>query len=53
MIKCETCNYYYDDGKIEWCAYFNEEIATIIIKSMCSWIEDENKKRDQGRNKSI
>ena len=44
MIKCINCNYFYTDGKIEWCSYFNEEISMIIIRSMCSWIEDDNNK---------
>lgn len=48
MIKCKTCNYYFDDGKIEWCAYYNEEISTIIIRSMCSWLEKEE--NDNSKN---
>ena len=42
MIKCINCNYYYTDGKTEYCCYYNDEISMIIIRSMCSWIEDED-----------
>lgn len=45
MINCKNCNYFYADGKIEWCAYYNHDIATIIIRSMCSWIEEEDDNR--------
>lgn len=48
MIKCKNCNYYFDDGKTEYCCYFNEEISMIIIRSMCSWLE----KGENGNSKN-
>ena len=57
MIKCKNCNYYFDDGKTEYCCYFNEEISMIIIRSMCSWLEKgengNSKNEDDGNSEQL
>lgn len=50
MIKCINCNYYYTDGKTEYCCYYNDEISMIIIRSMCSWIEEDDKTEEHVGN---